>query len=30
MEFPVSVLAALNTSDLSEAAQLAGQKAVSD
>lgn len=30
MEFPVSVLAALNTSDLSSAAQLAGQKAVSD
>lgn len=30
MEFPVSVLAALNTSDLSEAAQLAGQKAVND
>lgn len=30
MEFPVSVLAALNTSDLSEAAQLAGQKAVTD
>jgi alkaline phosphatase D len=30
MEFPVSVLAALNTSDLSEAAQMAGQKAVSD
>ena len=30
MEFPVSVLVALNTSDLSEAAQLAGQKAVSD
>jgi alkaline phosphatase D len=30
MEFPVSVLTALNTSDLSEAAQLAGQKAVSD
>jgi alkaline phosphatase D len=30
MEFPVSVLAALNTSDMSEAAQLAGQKAVSD
>lgn len=30
MEFPVSVLAALNSSDLSEAAQMAGQKAVSD
>lgn len=30
MEFPASVLAALNTSDLSEAAQVAGQKAVSD
>jgi alkaline phosphatase D len=30
MEFPVSVLAALNTSDLSPAAQAAGQKAVSD
>jgi alkaline phosphatase D len=30
MEFPVSVLAALNTSDLSEAAQLMGQKAVTD
>jgi alkaline phosphatase D len=30
MEFPVSVLTALNTSDLSPAAQAAGQKAVSD
>ena len=30
MEFPVSVLAALNTSDLSQEAQLAGQKAVTD
>ena len=30
MEFPVSVLSALNTSDLSEAAQLAGQKTVND
>lgn len=30
MEFPVSVLAALNTSDLSQAAQLAGQQAVTD
>lgn len=30
MEFPVSVLAALNTSDLSPAAQAAGQKAVTD
>ena len=30
MEFPVSVLAALNTSDLSPTAQAAGQKAVSD
>lgn len=30
MEFPVSVLAALNVSDLSPAAQAAGQKAVSD
>ena len=30
MEFPVSVLAALNSSDLSQSAQLAGQQAVTD
>ena len=30
MEFPVSVLAALNTTDLSQEAQLAGQQAVND
>jgi alkaline phosphatase D len=30
MEFPVSVLAALNTSDTSPAAQAAGQKAITD